>query len=223
MKRILSITTLAISLLLGSSITSLSQTTTTSSYTDYWSTQEGSYSPDYGSAKLTETKYSSPTSFSRTLIAKSTFKFNQNAINAIVGYYNRTTPFCTQYSCTDVPDPYYYTFDISLPDDNNTSLSASGNYYCTLPNCHFDMDDDPEPPDDLIPPFGNGYRDETEGTSLEPNRMLANVTYRFDAYFSVFRTSPVVNLEFGSQMSAPIGGEYDTKYFDNHSTRSYPW
>ncbi len=53
-----------------------------------------------------------------------------------------------------------YTFDVSVVP-NNTTVSASGWYYTTLPYPHFDMDDDPEP-------NGNGYFDETEVTVMLP-------------------------------------------------------
>jgi hypothetical protein len=40
-----------------------------------------------------------------------------------------------------------------------------------LPNPHYDFNDDLEP-------FGNGFIDETEVTSLSPEQIVANTDYR---------------------------------------------
>lgn len=136
---------------------------------------------------------------------KARFRFTQDAINAIRNYYYNNN--------------YYYTFDISVTDPYNRTLSAyTASYYCNLPNCKFDADDDPEST------FGNGYWDETEGTSLSPTQMAANTDYRFESYFRVYSKSPAY-FEFGSQESYQLFGteEYDTKYISPHLQRRYPW
>jgi|GEM_PF-4039791 len=133
------------------------------------------------------------------------FRFTQDAINAIRNYYLNFSP------------TLYYTFDISVSDQYNTTVSALNTtmYYTTLPSPHFDRDDDPEP-------WGNGYFDETEVTCTSPLEMNANTDYRFDSRFRVYFTDPIT-FEFTSQMSYYAFGEYDTYYYDTHKTRNYPW
>jgi len=139
------------------------------------------------------------------------FRFIHDAIDSIRNYYLNFSP------------TLYYTFDISVSDQYNTTVSALNTtmYYSTLPSPHFDRDDDPEP-------WGNGYYDETEVTSLSPLSMLANTDYRFDSRFRVYRNYPQIKFEFSTQMSFydPGSGEYNTiclNFCEIHDIRNYPW
>jgi len=170
--------------------------------TEDWGPQVRSYSPDWGRTVMYEYNDSA---YNLYVSPQARFRFTQDAINSIRNYYLNFSPTLC------------YTFDISVSDQYNTTVSALNTtmYYSTLPSPHFDRDDDPEP-------WGNGYYDETEVTSLSPLSMLANTDYRFDSRFRVYFTDPIT-FEFTSQMSYYVLGEYDTYYYDIHKTRPYPW
>ncbi len=170
--------------------------------TEDWGPQVGSYSPDWGRTVMYEYNDSA---YNLYVSPQARFRFIHDAIDSIRNYYLNFSP------------TLYYTFDISVSDQYNTTVSALNTtmYYSTLPSPHFDRDDDPEP-------WGNGYYDETEVTSLSPLSMLANTDYRFDSRFRVYFTDPIT-FEFTSQMSYYVLGEYDTDRFEIHKTRPYPW
>lgn len=114
-------------------------------------------------------------------------------------------------------DDWYYTFDISCTNDNNTTVSAAWDFYSDLPDPYFDVDDDPYP--------GNGYYDESEVVSLTPTSMLPNTDYRFNSHFRVYSTSSI-QFQFGSQMSEWWGwpsNEFQTMDSEIHRYRTYPW
>lgn len=165
-----------------------------------WGPQAASYAPDYGNTSMYE--YTA-TDGSLQVSPKARFRFTSDAITAIRNYRNNEDRF--------------YTFDISLTDQNNTSMSA---YTMTtyLPNPHYDFDDDPEP-------FGNGFFDETEVTSLSPEQIVANTDYRQEAWFKINNRSTVVYFEFGSQESARdfLSGEYNPGPISPHIQRRYPF
>jgi len=123
--------------------------------TEDWGPQVGSYSPDWGRTVMYEYNDSA---YNLYVSPQARFRFTQDAINSIRNYYLNFSPTLC------------YTFDISVSDQYNTTVSALNTtmYYSTLPSPHFDRDDDPEP-------WGNGYYDETEVTSLSPLSMLANI------------------------------------------------
>lgn len=167
-----------------------------------WGSQAASFAPDYGNTSMYEYV---GTDGSTVVSPKTRFRFTQDAINGIRNYYYN--------------EGEYYTFDISLTDAYNKTLSAyTGSYYCSLPNCKFDSDDDPELAG------GNGYRDETEGVSLSPTQIVADTDYRFESYFRVYSKTPIT-FEFGSQTSYKVFGtdEYDTSEISPHLQRRYPW
>lgn len=166
-----------------------------------WGAQSGSYSPDFGNTSF----YRYVDSYGQLKVSpKARFNFDSNAITAIRNYYNNNN--------------YYYTFDISLTDQYDTTKDAYENFYSTLPNPHFDIDDDPEP-------FGNGYNDETEVVSLSPTQMVAATDYRFESYFKVLSEANDPEFAFTSQESeySWVTGEYNTVYFQTHLKRYYPW
>jgi hypothetical protein len=168
--------------------------------TEDWGPQVGSYSPDWGRTVMYEYNDSA---YNLYVSPQARFRFTEDAIKSIRSYYY-----------------LYYTFDISVSDQYNTTVSALNTtmYYSTLTSPHFDRDDDPEESG------GNGYFDETEVTCTSPLDMCANIDYRFDSRFRVYFTDPIT-FEFASQMSHYnyYTGEYDTWYYDIHKTRNYPW
>lgn len=170
--------------------------------TEDWGPQVGSYSPDWGRTVMYEYNDSA---YNLYVSPQARFRFTQDAINSIRNYY--------------LISSLYYTFDISVSDQYNTTVSALNitMYYSTLPSPHFDRDDEPEP-------WGNSYFDKTEVTYIIPLDMYANTDYRFDSRFRVYFTDPIT-FEFASQMSHYnyYTGEYDTWYYDIHKTRNYPW
>jgi hypothetical protein len=114
------------------------------------------------------------------------FHFNQSAINNIKDdgqWYD-----------------YYYTFDSSINNEYDTTLNADiTQLRSTLPNPHFDVDDDPE--NSFGQQVGNGYNDETEVTCLDKYNLLAETDYRFESYYKV------------------VG--YANNYFEHSSTMSW--
>ena len=178
--------------------------------TEDWGPQDGSYSPDWGRTVMYEYTDSA---WNLYVSPQTRFRFTQDAIDAIKNYYSNHFP------------KLYYTFDISVSDPYNTTVTALNTtmYSSTLPTPHFDRDDDPEESG------GNGWYDETEVTTLDPLSMLANTDYRFDSRFRVYDTDQIT-FEFTSQMSYEFFGEYETyvdenniHYFDWHISRNYPW
>jgi len=119
----------------------------------------------------------------------------------------------------------YYTFDTSVKDEScsgegcNTTVTALDTtmYYTTLPEPHFDRDNDPEESG------GNGWYDETEVVCLNPGEMLADTDYRFESHFKVYFTTPNIDFEFASQESYPFGDEYNTADGETHTSLDYPW
>lgn len=183
MKKSLSISTITLSLLLGySGVASANIWSPSAS----WGSQTASYAPDYGNTSMYE--YVATTSGNTFDSPKARFRFTQEGINGIRAYSSKNR---------------FYTFDISTTDPYNRTLSAyNSGYYCTLPSCKFDVDDDPELTG------GNGYNDETEGVSLDPGRIQPNVDYRFESTFWVY-SKAAATFEFGSQESYLVSGTTD--------------
>lgn len=124
-KKIVSIPVTTIALL--STLLVGSATAGTWSPSVQWGPQEGSYSPDWGNTALYEYTNSS----GQLMVSpQARFRFTQDAVNSIHNYYRNNS--------------YYYTFDISNTDEYNTTVSAVNIFYSTLPNPHYDIDDDPE-------------------------------------------------------------------------------
>ena len=150
MKKYLSISVATLNFLLSySEIASANRWSTSLA----WGPQAASYAPDYGTTSMYE--YTA-TDGSLQVSPKARFRFTSDAITLIRNYRNNEDSF--------------YTFDISLTDESNRSMSA---YTTTtfLPNPHYDFDDDPEP-------SGNRFVDETEVTSLSSEQIVANTDYR---------------------------------------------
>ncbi|MFC4767480.1 hypothetical protein [Effusibacillus consociatus] len=168
-----------------------------------WTSVAGSYSPYWGNTSFFEENNATNGHY---LQPHTRFKFNQSAVNAIKNYKN---------------DPYgakYYTFDISITDDYNTSMNGDvTKLYSTLPNPYYDVDDDPEP---VFGTGGNGYNDETEVVSLYCDQIAAETDYRFQSWFKIVNNSQV-QIAFTSAESRNDGYEFNTVYYDEHLRRSY--
>lgn len=169
-----------------------------------WGTQTATYSPDYGN-----TSFYRYESNGLKVSPKVRFQFDSNAVTAIHNYFQN--------------DEFYYTMDISITNHNDVTKNAYNYFYSTLPNPHFDLDDDPEP-------FGNGYNDETEVVSLSPNQISSGTDYRFESYYHVLSESNDPYFAFTSQESEEtFYGEYNVakkngvSLYQTHLTRIYPW
>lgn len=161
-----------------------------------WTSAEGSYSPDNGNTSMYEYTDSAG---KLKLSPKVRFSFYDGVVVAIQnmnGLYG---------------GGYWYTMDIAT-SDANTSLSAYGSYYSTLPSPHFDLDDD----------NGYGKNDESEVTCLDPYSLRGNTDYRFEAYFNVYSKTQAP-MNFTSQKSYKAGTEYNAMNFETHKVRWYPW
>lgn len=174
-----------------------------------WSVAGSTYSPYKGYGQIYEYTDSSG-QLKISTKARNIF-FSTSAVNSIKNYYTNG------YQGTK---PLYYTFDISVDNDYDTTLSAFNYWVSNFPGAYFDIDDDPEP-------WGNGYNDETEVVSLQCYNINATTAYYFESYFKVVRkpsrTSPTV-IAFSSQESYPHwSGEYDTKLYCTHVRLKYPW
>lgn len=102
-------------------------------------------------------------------------------------------------------DRRYFTADTSHPSDYDTTISVEG-YSTTLPNAHYDWDDDPE-----FPQGGNGYADESEVTVTNPSPLQAYWSYDFLTIFrDMTRGNTSGYLEVNAQRSYWLGPEYDT-------------
>ena len=168
------------------------------SASEAWGEQQASYAPDFGNTSMYE--YNGQDGYVH-VSPKTRFRFVRSAIDAINDYYRRDT---------------YYTFDISLLESTNRSMSA---YYVwsTLPGAKYEVEDDPEWRG------GNGFNDESEVVSLQPYNMAANSDYRVESWFRVFDESVPVDFEFGSQESVKRGAEYNAVQISPHIQRDYPY
>lgn len=110
----------------------------------------------------------------------------------------------------------YFTADMSHPNDYDTTVSVEG-YSTTLPNAHYDWDDNPEP-------FGNGYADESEVTVTNPAPMQAYWSYDFLTVFrDMTRGNTAGYFEATAQRSFydPLFGEYNTEFYFGLATPDY--
>ncbi|MFS1511768.1 hypothetical protein VQL36_04925 [Chengkuizengella sp. SCS-71B] len=171
-----------------------------------WYTSEGSYSPSFGNTSMYQ--YVDSDGWFK-VSPKVRFNFTSSQMNAVHNYYNNNR--------------YYYTMDITATPRDNKSVDAIDYYYTDLPDPKFDIDNDGV--------FNNGYDEETEVVSTSPLEMVAYQDYRFEAYFKVYdviATDPV-KFHFTSAVSSynwipdRLVGEYNTKYYDEHLTRNYPF
>ena len=165
-----------------------------------WGAQQASFAPDFGNTSMY--RYDA-TDGKEYVSPKTRFNFDSSAVTAIYGYY--------------FDDDGYYTFDISILDAYNTSMTAHAYMYTTLPNPKKDRDDDPEWRG------GNGYYDETEAVSLSPTYIEQNTDYRFESWFEIINPNTKVEFEFGSQISKPAGSEYNVVQISPHITRVFPF
>lgn len=159
--------------------------------TKYWNSwdggAQGSYSPDWGYARMYE--------FYDEGVCKvsswANFNYNQTTINAILYDYNQWYGFCP-------------TIDISAPE-SDTNLTAYW-AYCTLPDSVTEWEDDPEP-------WGNGYYDETEATCCAPwdIKVAEYENYYYQGNFRVVHRNGT-RTEWTSQMSywEEINHQWDT-------------
>lgn len=113
------------------------------SSSEAWGSQQTSYAPDFGNTSMRRYDSSDGNEY---VTPKARFRFTVPATNSIRDYY--------------VNDDTYYTFDVSIIDANNRSMTAYFYIYTTLPDPKKDWDDDPEWRG------GNGFYDETEAVSL---------------------------------------------------------
>lgn len=162
----------------------------------------GSYSPYKGEGQLYS--YTGTDGKKRMSPKARNMYFTQSAIDSIRKYLK--------------DKGYYYTFDISVSDQYNTTLSAYNSWWSNFPMPRYDNDDDPEP-------FGNGYCDETEVTCQDPSALSTSIAYRFESYFYDYpKSGTYAYLKYSSQMSYWFLIEYETAlYTPAYITLRYPW
>lgn len=175
----------------------------------YWSSACASYAPYRGYGQLYE--YTDSTGKLKLSPKAKEIYFTQSAVDQIKYYYNNGY---------NGKKPLYYTFDIAVDNDYDTTLNAFYYYVTNFPGYHFDTDDDPEP-------YGNGYNDETEVVSLKCYEIKASQPYYFESYFEVKKkppTSSPTRIAYSSQESYEHwSGEYDTMFYCTHIRLNYPW
>lgn len=154
--------------------------------------------------------------------------YSPDTISGRMGYDDRDLELMTQafnmkWSLTRINNlrnyqakDQYYTIDISVNNDYDTTVSAyTSTHYTDLPGPIFDTDDD----GGLL---GNGYVDETEVTVTRPDRLQALQAYQFISYWGVFDTSGTT-FEWNSQLSEPFLGEYNAVDYEFHFEKTFPW